>query len=61
MISRLASFRPTVFALTVAAGLAVSGAAYAQQEPRLDVIYVPTPQEVVDRMLTARRRRPAIT
>jgi SAM-dependent methyltransferase len=51
MISRLVSFRPTVYALTVAAALAVSGSAYAQQEPRLDVIYVPTPQEVVDRML----------
>ena len=51
MISRLVSFRPTVYALTVAAALAVSGTADAQQEPRLDVIYVPTPQEVVDRML----------
>ena len=51
MISRLESLRPTVYALTVAAALAASSAVYAQQEPRLDVIYVPTPQEVVDRML----------
>ncbi len=45
----LASFRPALLALTLAAG--VTSAAYAQEEPRLDVIYVPTPQEVVDRML----------
>ena len=51
MMSRFASLRPTVFALTLAAGLAAA-AVYAQEEPRLDVIYVPTPQEVVDRMLT---------
>lgn len=51
MISRLVSFRPTVYALTLAAGLVAATTVYAQQEPRLDVIYVPTPQEVVDRML----------
>ncbi|HWV53266.1 SAM-dependent methyltransferase [Pseudorhodoplanes sp.] len=51
MISRLVSLRPTVLALTLAAGLAATTTVYAQQEPRLDVIYVPTPQEVVDRML----------
>ncbi len=51
MISRLVSLRPTVYALTLAAGLAAATTVYAQQEPRLDVIYVPTPQEVVDRML----------
>ena len=51
MIPRLVSLRPTVYALTLAAGLAAATAVYAQQEPRLDVIYVPTPQEVVDRML----------
>lgn len=51
MIPRLVSLRPTVYALTVAAALAASAAVYAQEEPRLDVIYVPTPQEVVDRML----------
>jgi SAM-dependent methyltransferase len=51
MISRFASLRPTIYALTLAAGLAAAGAVYAQQEPRLDVIYVPTPQQVVDRML----------
>ena len=51
MMPRFASLRPTVFALTLAAGL-TAAAVYAQDEPRLDVIYVPTPQEVVDRMLT---------
>ncbi|MGE3989059.1 SAM-dependent methyltransferase [Pseudorhodoplanes sp.] len=51
MISRLVSLRPAIYALTVAAGLAAASAVHAQQEPRLDVIYVPTPQEVVDRML----------
>jgi SAM-dependent methyltransferase len=51
MISRLVSFRPAVLAATLAACLAVSTASHAQQEPRLDVIYVPTPQQVVDRML----------
>jgi SAM-dependent methyltransferase len=51
MIPRLVSLRPTVYALTLAAGLAAATTAFAQQEPRLDVIYVPTPQEVVDRML----------
>jgi precorrin-6B methylase 2 len=48
------SFRPAAYALAVAAGLAAAilpQQAAAQQEPRLDVIYVPTPQEVVDRML----------
>ncbi|MET0278051.1 MAG: methyltransferase domain-containing protein [Pseudorhodoplanes sp.] len=48
---RFASLRPTVFALAFAAGL-TAAAVYAQEEPRLDVIYVPTPQQVVDRMLT---------
>lgn len=51
MFSRLVSFRPTVLALTLVAGLTASGAVFAQEEPRLDVIYVPTPQQVVDRML----------
>ena len=50
MISRFVSLRPTVYALALVAGLG-SAAVYAQDEPRLDVIYVPTPQEVVDRML----------
>ena len=50
MISGFASLRPTLLALTLAAGL-TAGAVYAQEEPRLDVIYVPTPQQVVDRML----------
>jgi predicted RNA methylase len=50
MMSGFASLRPTLLALTLAAGL-TAGAVYAQDEPRLDVIYVPTPQQVVDRML----------
>ena len=37
-------------ALTLAPGLAAS-LAHAQDAPRLDVPYVPTPQQVVDRML----------
>jgi SAM-dependent methyltransferase len=45
----LVSVRPIVFALALAGGLSV--ASVQAQEPRLDVIYVPTPQEVVDRML----------
>jgi SAM-dependent methyltransferase len=44
-------FRPAVCALAVAGVLLGSAAAPAQEEPRLDVIYVPTPQVVVDRML----------
>lgn len=53
------SLRPTVFALTMAAGLAaLAPAAPAQEEPRLDVIYVPTPQEVVDRMLDMAEVKP---
>lgn len=47
---RLPSLRPTILALAFAAGLAAT-AAQAQETPRLDVIYVPTPQQVVDRML----------
>lgn len=50
MASRFAVLRPTFYALTLITGL-TAGAVYAQQEPRLDVIYVPTPQQVVDRML----------
>src|SRR5690606_26680947 len=37
-------------ALTLAPGLSAS-LAQAQEAPRLDVPYVPTPQQVVDRML----------
>ncbi len=44
------SFRPAALAFAVLAGLGAP-AAFAQETPRLDVIYVPTPQEVVDRML----------
>ncbi len=45
--------RPLAASL-VAAWCVLSGPAYAQDvqdKPKLDVIYVPTPQEVVDRML----------
>lgn len=43
--------RPLAASL-VAAWCLLSGPAYAQEDkPKLDVIYVPTPQEVVDRML----------
>ncbi len=50
MISGLVSLRPAFYALAFSASILTS-AAVAQQEPRLDVIYVPTPQDVVDRML----------
>ena len=43
-----------IAASLVAAWCLLSGPAYAQEtqdRPKLDVIYVPTPQEVVDRML----------
>lgn len=50
MISGLVSLRPAFYALAISASVLAS-AAVAQEEPRLDVIYVPTPQEVVDRML----------
>ena len=45
---------PSLAASLVAAWCALSGPAFAQEaqeKPKLDVIYVPTPQEVVDRML----------
>jgi SAM-dependent methyltransferase len=51
MIPGLVSFRPAVHVLALAGALLGSAAAPAQEEPRLDVIYVPTPQAVVDRML----------
>jgi SAM-dependent methyltransferase len=57
MISGLLSLRPLVCALALSAGLAAS-AALAEQEPKLDVIYVPTPQEVVDRMLDIAEVKP---
>ncbi len=50
MTLRLASVRRTAYSVFVATALGVSPL-LAQQEPKLDVIYVPTPQEVVDRML----------
>ncbi len=54
---QLTSFRSHSIAASVVAVMAVlSGPALAQaqdtqERPKLDVIYVPTPQEVVDRML----------
>ena len=50
MISGLVSLRPAFYALALSAGLLTSAA--LAEEPKLDVIYVPTPQDVVDRMLT---------
>lgn len=50
MASRFVSLRPSIYAVALVAALA-SVAVRAQEEPKLDVIYVPTPQEVVDRML----------
>jgi hypothetical protein len=47
-LSRFSS--PLLAPLTVVA-LVAATAANSQQQPRLDVPYVPTPQEVVDRML----------
>ena len=58
MNSVLAAFRPAFFGLALSAGLLASAPALAQQEPRLDVIYVPTPQEVVDRMLEMAEVKP---
>jgi len=49
--------RPAAYALAVIAVLG-SSPALAQQEPRLDVIYVPTPQPVVDRMLDMAQVKP---
>jgi SAM-dependent methyltransferase len=57
MMSGLVSFRPVFYALAIGAGLMTS-ATLAQQEPKLDVIYVPTPQEVVDRMLDMAEVKP---
>jgi len=51
MISSPVSLRPAFYALALCAGMLASGVAVAQESPKLDVIYVPTPQEVVDRML----------
>jgi SAM-dependent methyltransferase len=54
-VQQLNPFRSHPLAASlVAAWCAVSGPAFAQDvqdKPKLDVIYVPTPQEVVDRML----------
>jgi len=50
MYSRLVPLRQAAYSTVLIAGLGIS-AALAQSEPRLDVIYVPTPQALVDRML----------
>src|SRR3972149_5597414 len=50
MYSRLVPLRQVAYSTVLIAGFGIS-AAIAQTEPRLDVIYVPTPQELVDRML----------
>jgi precorrin-6B methylase 2 len=47
----IVSLRPTFYAVALAAGLGAAAALAQDAEPKLDVIYVPTPQEVVDRML----------
>jgi SAM-dependent methyltransferase len=57
----LVSLRPAAYALAVIAGLGSSPAlaqALAQPEPRLDVVYVPTPQPLVDRMLDMAQVKP---
>jgi precorrin-6B methylase 2 len=51
MTVRIVSLRPTLYALAFVAGLGAATALAQDAEPKLDVIYVPTPQEVVDRML----------
>src|SRR3712207_1378405 len=52
MSHQLTSSRSVVAAALLAAWCALVGPAEAQQgRPHLDVIYVPTPQNVVDRML----------
>ena len=50
MYSSFVPFRQAACSMALLAAVGVS-AAVAQSEPRLDVIYVPTPQAVVDRML----------
>ena len=50
MYSRLVPLRQAAYSTVLIAGFGIS-AALAQSEPRLDVIYVPTPQALVDRML----------
>ena len=54
-------FRPAAYALAVIAVVGSSPAfaqALAQPEPRLDVVYVPTPQRIVDRMLDMAQVKP---
>jgi SAM-dependent methyltransferase len=57
----LVPLRPAAYALAVIAGLGSPPAlaqALAQPEPRLDVIYIPTPQPIVDRMLDIAQVKP---
>jgi len=56
MIPHFQSIRHTAYLLVVASNLAAVAA--AAQEPKLDVIYVPTPQAVVDRMLEMAEVKP---
>jgi hypothetical protein len=49
--------RRSAYLLVVTAGLASVGA-LAQERPKLDVVYVPTPQAVVDRMLEMAEVKP---
>ena len=58
---RFVSPRPAAYALGVVAMLGSSPAlaqAVAQPEPRLDVVYVPTAQPIVDRMLDMAKVKP---
>jgi SAM-dependent methyltransferase len=63
MTTHFNSIRHTAYLLAVAASLTSAAAvaqpaAVAQQRPKLDVIFVPTPQDVVDRMLQMAEVKP---
>ncbi len=57
--SRPRRWRTFAAALATAAGLIGAAGAETVADPRLDVVYVPTPQAVVDRMLEIAEVRPA--
>lgn len=57
MISRPLFARRAIYGLVATAGLGLVSAA-AQQEPKLDIGYVPTPQTVVERMLEVAEVKP---
>jgi hypothetical protein len=61
MIAALNRVRTTTLALSTAAFIALSTTALAQDaaRPSLDVPYVPTPPEIVDKMLDMAAVRPA--